>query len=187
MLFAATSNSWLREIEDWWWHDSSIFTQTATGEWRDAQTRVQFKLTEGWSIRRAGRWGKGETTTRFKDANARDTNAALYYRVERRATQRTAEQAEASLLKELQFKVAQRRRQGLPDYQPRPYRRYQVAGHEAISWVADFTVGGKPMVEVCTLIQSERVTALFFSKLPAAGLKDFRERFGHTEASLRIP
>lgn len=171
---------------------ASIFAKTGDGEWRDAEKAVQFKLSEGWSIEQDSRWGNGETgetTVQFNDAKAKSTKAAFYYRVVAEGTPRTPEQLEKSLIGGLDAKVAQRRREGLPDYTERPgsRRRHDVDGHAAISWVADFNMAGQPMVEVCTYIQSERVTALFFSKLPATGLKDFEERFTPVVDSLRIP
>ena len=168
---------------------ASIFAKSGDGAWRDAETGVQFTLTEGWSIAKDFRWGTGETTVQLTDAGASSTRAALYYRIEKSATPRTPEAAEKSLLGGLESKVAQRQREGLPDYRERPdsRRRHDVNGHPAISWVAEFSTAGQPMVEVCTYIQSERVTALFFTKLPSAGLEAFQERLAPVVESLRIP
>ena len=169
---------------------SALFSKTADGEWLDTQTRVRLTLPEGWRMVGENRSGATETSIMLADGRSGPGRwTGLYYRVDRNAVPRTAEAVEKSLLSGMTAKQEQRAREGFADYrnQPESVRRHEVGGRPALSWTATYTVDGKAMVEACVYVQSDAMTALFFTKLPAADLAAFEEQVAPLVASLRIP
>jgi len=168
----------------------TVLTKAGDGEWRDAHTRVQFKLPDNWRIANQQRWGDNETTIILTDGSPElISGSGLYYRLDQNPTKRTAEEVERSLLAGMAAKQVQRQGAGYTGYrnQAGSERRHQIDGRPALTWVATYTANGKPMAEVCTYIQSDTVTALFFTRLSETELKAFQQRFAPIVESLRIP
>jgi hypothetical protein len=87
----------------------------------------------------------------------------------------------------LQQKILQRL--DFEGYRMRPdsIQPHLIAGKQALSAVADFTDNGQPMAECLTLIFSENTRVLFFSRIPASQLTDFKPRFDKLAATAVLP
>jgi hypothetical protein len=92
------------------------------------------------------------------------------------------------LLKQAEAKVRQRTREGYENYRLREDSCVlkSVNGRSALSWVDDYTLNGRHMVEYLTRVRSEKTNALFFARLPADQLDNFRERIDPIIETLEI-
>lgn len=100
-----------------------------------------------------------------------------------------AEKMNKRLLKQAQGKVEQRIKEGYKNYRLREDSSVlkSVNGRSALSWVDDYTLNGRHMVEYLTRVRSEKTNALFFARLPAEKLDDFKERVDPIIETLEIP
>jgi hypothetical protein len=92
------------------------------------------------------------------------------------------------LLKQAEAKVRQRTSEGYENYRLRENSCIlkSINGRSALSWVDDYTVRGNHMVEYLTRVRSEKTNALFYARLPAGQLEDFKMRVDPIIATLQI-
>jgi hypothetical protein len=92
------------------------------------------------------------------------------------------------LLKQAEAKVRQRASEGYENYRLRENSCIlkSINGRSALSWVDDYTVGGTHMVEYLTRVRSDKTNALFFARLPAEELQDFKTRIDPIIETLQI-
>jgi very-short-patch-repair endonuclease len=62
-----------------------------------------------------------------------------------------------------------------------------INGRSALSWISEFTDHAPNMVGCFTRVRSENTNALFFVKLPAERLDDFKRRVDPIIGTLQIP
>ena len=99
-----------------------------------------------------------------------------------------AQKMNKRLLKQADAKVRQRIGEGYENYRLRKESCVlkSINGRSALSWVDDYTVRGRPMVEYLTRVRSENTNALFFARLPAEELDDFKARIDPIVETLQI-
>lgn len=92
------------------------------------------------------------------------------------------------LLKQAEAKVRQRIGEGYENYRLRENSCVlkSINGRSALSWVDDYTAGGTHMVEYLTRIRSEKTNALFYVRLPAEQLEDFKMKVDPVMGTLQI-
>jgi hypothetical protein len=92
------------------------------------------------------------------------------------------------LLKQAEAKVRQRTSEGYENYRLRENSCIlkSINGRSALSWVDDYTVRGNHMVEYMTRVRSERTNALFYARLAATQLDDFKMRVDPIIETLQI-
>ena len=61
-----------------------------------------------------------------------------------------------------------------------------INGRSALSWVDDYAVRGNHMVEYLTRVRSEKTNALFYARVPAGQLEDFKMRVDPIIETLQI-
>jgi erythromycin esterase-like protein len=155
-------------------------------ECRDPDFPVSFQLPPGWRITRAFRWGDQETTA-WLSAPESQVFTALYFKILRSPDKLSPEVIQRELAASMDAKVSQRVEfQGYRirsnSCQPRT-----VGGRPALSCLADYTEGGRGMVEYLTLIRSNNALALFFARVATTELDLFRGRFDPIIETLQIP
>jgi len=157
-------------------------------QYRDNKFGVSVSFPAGWKWSKTKRWGDHESTVVFKDPKG-DRELKLYVKLLKSAENLSPEDMDKKLMSEAEYKVVQRKRQGLSDYRIRPgtYQRRIVHHAPALSWVSEFTDDGEYMVEYLTRIRSVNSNALFFAFIPADELEDFRKRVDPIIESLGIP
>lgn len=153
----------------------SLYAQTK--EYRDRRFGVSVSLPVGWKWTGPKRWGDQESTTIFKEPRTHP-ELKLYVKLLRTPENLSPEEMEKKLLSEAEYKVGQRRHEGLKDYRlrERTYQRSLVRGLPALSWACELTHRGENMVEYLTRIRNVKSNALFFAFLPAGELEDFKKR-----------
>jgi hypothetical protein len=92
------------------------------------------------------------------------------------------------LLKQAEAKVRQRTSEGYENYRLRKdsCELKSINGRSALSWVDDYTVAGQHMVEYLTRVRSEKTNALFFARMPAEHLEDFKAQIDPIIETLQI-
>jgi hypothetical protein len=92
------------------------------------------------------------------------------------------------LLKQAQAKVRQRSSEGYENYRLREKSCVlkSINGRSALSWVDDYTVGETHMVEYLTRVRSETTNALFYARMPADQLEDFKARVDPIIETLQV-
>jgi hypothetical protein len=91
---------------------------------------------------------------------------------------------------EARRKVEQRvKQEGIADYknQPESFVFWEVGGHAALSWSADYTLSGQKWTEYLTAALSENCLALFFLKAPADQVALVRPKYEQMIKTLRMP
>ena len=156
-------------------------------ECRDLDYSLSFKLPAGWRIDRTIRFGDQETSIGI--SNPQSQTFGLWYKVLKPQEKMTSEEIRRALAASTDEKVVQRVNQGLTDYRIRPdsHQARSIAGHPALSCIADFTQDGRDMAEYLTWIRSDNTFALFFGRVPVAELDSFRESFDQIIETLRVP
>src|SRR5262249_55157472 len=145
-------------------------------------------LPEGWKMSSPQKWGDHETTV-YMQADKSEAIPALYFKVLAEARKLSPEEMRAQHRADCESKAKSRLENGVTGYRLRPdsiqYRT--INGREAASCTAEYTQNGREMVEYFVRVRSEKVSAMFFARLPAAELDQFHERFDKVVDTLRIP
>ncbi|MGA2740722.1 MAG: hypothetical protein ABSG65_25205 [Bryobacteraceae bacterium] len=87
----------------------------------------------------------------------------------------------------LDCKAAQRNNLEGYKYRPESIQNTTIGGRPALSAVADYVSGGKPMVEYLTWVDGAKSRVVFESRMPASGLADFQGRFDALIESAIVP
>jgi len=152
----------------------------------DPDHPISVTLPKDWKITRAFRWGDNETTAVLAAPEQAEAGS-LYFKM-RVNPAKSEEETRKLLLDAPEAKVAQRT-PGIPDYRIRPssVEPRTVNGRPALSCVAEFTQNGERMIEYLTWISSDQATALFFARVPDAGLAALRGRLDPVIETLKLP
>jgi len=62
-----------------------------------------------------------------------------------------------------------------------------LGGHSSLSWIADYTAGGRKWVEYVLWVQSEATRASMAVSMDATDFDRFRQRFQPVLDSFRMP
>jgi hypothetical protein len=157
-------------------------------EYDDREDGVSFQLPNGWRWAGPDRWGEQQSTLTLREPATRQ-EVMLYVQILGTPEIISAEAMNRKLLRGVKYKVRQRIREGHADYHLRENscELRSINGRSALSWVAEFTDHGQSMVEYLTRVRSESTNALFYVKLPAQHLEDFKGRLDPIIETLQIP
>jgi hypothetical protein len=164
---------------------SFAYSQNA---YRDAHNGVSLSLPLGWTWTDPQPSSEQKSIVVFREARTR-LEAKLYVQVLQPPEQITpAEKMNRRLLKQARSKVEQRIREGFQDYRLREEscELKVINGRSALSWVSEYTASGQSMAEYLTRVRSESTSALFYVKLPAEHLDDFKRRLDPIIETLQI-
>jgi hypothetical protein len=156
-------------------------------DYRDPEFAVSVKLPKDWKIGRAFRWGDHETTVPLLAPENAEAGS-LYFRMATNLD-KSEEATRQQLLTYPASKAASRVTAGLADYHLRPdsLQPRTVSGRPALSCIGEFTQNGEPMVEYLTWVSGSEANALFFARVPTAGLAALRQRLEPVIESLKLP
>src|SRR5208283_3619262 len=149
-------------------------------EYLDRRMGVTFTLGRDWRLAGEGvRWrdpgwnkiGDGDPAATVElRHHSTDEFVGLYYRVSRQVSPMTKDEIDKVLSADVDDKIWQRKdKDGFKNYRIRAhsYEQGEVGGKRALACVADFTSGGKKMVEYLVWVRSETTLAEFFIRCPA--------------------
>jgi len=156
-------------------------------EFRDPEFAISVKLPQAWKIGRPFRWGDHETTVPLLAPENAEAGS-LYFRMALNPA-KSEEETRQHLLTSPASKATSRVAAGLADYRIRPdsVEPRTVNGRPALSCIGEFTQNGEPMVEYLTWISGSEANALFFARVPTAGLSALRQRLDPVIESLKLP
>jgi erythromycin esterase-like protein len=156
-------------------------------EYRDPEFAVSVKLPKDWKIGRPFRWGDHETTAPLLAPENAEAGS-LYFRIAPNPA-KSEEETRKLLLTLPATKAASRVTAGLSDYRLRPdsLEPRTVNGRPALSSIGEFTQNGEPMVEYLTWVSGAEANALFFARVPTAGLTALRQRLDPIIETLNLP
>ena len=159
-----------------------------TKQYRDRKYGFSVTLPAGWKRSGPKRWGEQENTLALNEAKT-SLQLKLYVKILKSPEHLSTDEMDRKPVREAEYKVQQRRREGFEDYRVREgtYLRHTVGSCPALSWVSEFTHDGEDMVEYLTRIRCENSNALFFAFLPTSELEGFRQRVSPIVESLQIP
>lgn len=168
-----------------------LFASTAycQVEYHDEQSGVSLSLAPGWTWAGPKRMDGQKSIVNLRAPRTLQI-LRLYVQVLDPPEQiMPAEKMNKRLLKQAQRKVELRIKEGYKNYRLREDSSVlkSINGRSALSWVDDYTLNGRPMVEYLTRVRSEQRNALFFARLPAEQLDDFKERVDPIIETLEIP
>jgi hypothetical protein len=159
--------------------------------YRDSENGVSLSLRSGWSWTGPNRWTdeKGAKSILILREAGSPQELRLWVQVLDPPEEITpAAKMDKRLLKQAQSKVKQRISEGYENYHLRagsPHL-HPINGRSALSWIADYTDHGRSMVEYLTRLRSENTNALFYARIPAEQLHDFKARVDPIIETLQI-
>jgi hypothetical protein len=157
-------------------------------EYHDEPSGVLLSLPPGWTWAGPKPLGDRKSVLTLKQPETVQT-LLLYVQILDPAEEvMPAEKMSHRLLKQAEAKVRQRTREGYENYRLRENSRIlkSINGRSALSWVDDYTVRGNHMVEYLTRVRNEKTNALFYARLPADQLDDFKMRVDPIIETLEI-
>jgi len=147
---------------------------------------VSLSLPAGWRWTGPDRWGDQQTTLSLREP---ETHQEVLLYVNILGTPEVIPAPEMDkILRGVKYKIRQRIEEGYKDYHLRDNscQLRSINGRSALSWVSEFTDHGHNMVDYLTRVRSENTNALFFVKLPAGHLDDFKGRVDPIIETLQI-
>jgi hypothetical protein len=168
-----------------------VFARTAYSqvEYHDDQSGVSLSLPSGWTWTGPKPMEDQKSILSLKEPETSHI-LRLYVKVlDTPEEVMPAQVMNRRLLKQAQAKVRQRTSEGYENYRLRENSCVlkSINGRSTLSWVDDYTVGGAHMVEYLTRVRSDKTNALFFARLPAAELDDFKARADPIIETLQVP
>ncbi len=168
---------------------TSTLAYSQTNEYRDSESGVSLSLPPGWKWSGPERLGDQESILFLKEPGTLQI-VRLYVKVlQPPENMMPAEKMNRRLLKQAKRKVEQRTKEGYENYRLRENscQLKAINGRSALSWVADYMQNGRNMAEYFTRLRSENANALFYTRLPAEQLDDFKARIDPIIETLQIP
>lgn len=168
---------------------TSTLAYSQTNDYRDSESGVSLSLPPGWKWSGPERLGDQESILFLKDPGTLQI-VQLYVKVlQPPEKMMPAEKMNRRLLKQAKRKVEQRTKEGYVNYRLRENscQLKAINGRSALSWAADYTQNGRSMAEYFTRLRSENANALFYARLPAEQLDDFKARIDPIIETLQIP
>lgn len=167
-----------------------VFAGTAYSqvEYHDEQSGVSLSLPPGWTWTGPRPMEDRKSILALKEPGTAPT-LLLYVKILDTAEEvMPAQKMNHRLLKQAEAKVRQRTSEGYENYRLRENSCIlkSINGRSALSWVDDYTVRGNHMVEYLTRVRSEKTNVLFFARLPAGQLEDFKMRVDTIIETLQI-
>jgi hypothetical protein len=165
------------------------FAYSQANEYRDSDSGVSLDLPPGWRWIGPERRGNHESILVLREPGTGREIKLYVKNLEPPEETTPARKMNKRLLKQAQRKADQRVREGFENYRNREdsFELKPINGRSALSWAADYTKDGRKMVEYFTHVRSENVNALFFAKLPAEHVDDFKRRIDPIIETLQIP
>jgi hypothetical protein len=154
----------------------------------DEQSGVSLRLSPGWTWTSPKTMEDQKSILTLKEPETART-LRLYAKIlDTPEEVMPAQKMNHRLLKQAEAKVRQRISEGYENYRLRENSCVlkSINGRSVLSWVDDYTVGGTHMVEYLTRIRSEKTNALFYVRLPAEQLEDFKVKVGPIIETLQI-
>jgi len=163
----------------------AAYSQTI--EYSDREDGISFPLPGGWRWVGPERWGDQQSTLTLREPETHQ-EVRLYVQILSTPEIISAEAMNRKLSRGVKYKIRQRIKEGYADYHLREdsCELRSINGRSALSWVAEFTDHGQSMAEYLTRVRSESTSALFYVKLPAEHLDDFRRRLDPIIETLQI-
>jgi hypothetical protein len=158
-------------------------------EYRDSESGVSLSLPPGWRWIGPERWGDHESTLLLREPGTVQEIKLFVKNLEPPEAVMPARKMNKRLLKQARRKADQRTGEGFENYRNRvdSFELKPINGRSAMHWVADYTKNGRKMVEYLTRVRSENTSALFFARLPAEQLDDFKGRIDPIIETLQVP
>lgn len=153
-----------------------------SAEYRDEQYPLTMKLTPEVQVQSVNRWGDQETTVVLRTSVG---NAALYFKMLQKPRTPTRDMLNDAV----RAKVQQRLGEGNEGYHVRAESctPREIAGHLAMSCLADFKFQGSDYTEYLTYVMSENTNALFFARSLSSEIDKLRTELDKTIDTIRIP
>ena len=158
-------------------------SHAGTSSYRDPKVGYSFTVPAGWVFHsRTAFNGPGDSVDLL------DPDSQVWVVVSAKPQKTASADIERALRTGAEERFANSRR-GLSGYTIRvgAERLWRLGGHQALTWIADYTEGGERMTEYITWVQSESVRASFVARLQTSDFEPFRERFDAILNSFRIP
>ena len=155
---------------------------------RDADYGVAFVCPPGWELIQASHWGDLQATLYLRASAVPDATPAVYYSVFSDPLE-PKDGFEAWLRSQAVNKGQTRARDdGLPDYLNRAdsYVVRTIGGCAALSWIGDYTSGGRKWCELLTHVANATGHAQFFVRVPAEKLGDLLPGYEALVTSTRL-
>jgi hypothetical protein len=167
-----------------------VFAGTAysQAEYHDQQSGVSLSLPPGWTWTGPKAMEDQKSILTLKEPETAQI-LLLYVKIlDTPEEVMPATKMNHRLLKQAEAKVRQRIGEGYQNYRLRENSCVlkSINGRSALIWVDDYAVGGKHMVEYLTRVRSEKTNALFYGRLPAEQLEDFKARVDPIIETLQI-
>ena len=154
----------------------------------DPKAKLSATVPAGWTLRRAGRSDKGETSILLGSPKTPAAAPTLYYGFSDTARPLPADVP--AMLRDGAAKKAQQRleRDGATGYANRAesFAAKKIGGLPALSWEASYTKEGQPWLEFLTRIATDRGTILFFLNAPEGEMAAVRPAFERMIETTRI-
>jgi hypothetical protein len=160
----------------------------AQAEYHDEQSGVSLSLPAGWIWTDPKPLESQASIVTFMEPGTGQT-LKLYVKIfDTPEELMPAQKMNKRLLKQAEAKVRQRIGEGYENYRLRKdsCMLKSINGRSALSWVDDYTVGSQPMVEYLTRARSEKTNALFFARMPAEQLEEFKAQIDPIIETLQI-
>lgn len=169
---------------------SVVFTATAYAQvqYHDEQSGISLSLPPGWTWIGPKPLEEQKSIVSLKEPETAQIIRLYVQVLETPEEVMPAQKMNHRLLKQAEAKVRQRTSEGYENYELRRNSCVQksINGRSALSWVDDYTVSGNRMVEYLTRIRSDKTNALFYARLPADQLEDFKRRIDPIIETLQI-
>ena len=156
--------------------------QVGTSSYRDTQAGYSFTVPTGWvSHPRASFNGPGTSVDLL------DPEAQVFVVISGKPKKTAAGNIDSEILAGAEERLRSTRPKWR-DYTIRgSMKQGKLGGHSSLSWVADYTVGGRKWVEYVLWVQSESTRASMAVSMDATDFDRFRQRFQPVLDSFRMP
>lgn len=158
-----------------------------TNEYRDSKDGVSLSLPQNWRAIGPESRGDQKGIVVLRDLEMH-LEARLFVQVLTTPVIISAEDMDERLLRSIKDRIRYRTKEGYENYHFRDNSSelHPINGHSALSWVSEYSDHGHQMVEYLTRVRSENTNALFFAKVPASQLDDFKRRLDPIIETLEI-
>jgi hypothetical protein len=156
--------------------------QTVENDTYKDQSGVQFVVPPNWSVVSRAPASDGAHTILLRDSV---TNVIGNVWIKSRKVD--PEAIPALMSRRLDSKLAQRNNFEGYKYRADSIQNTTIGGRPAVSAIADYTRGGKAMVEYLTWVDGEKSRVAFTARMPASELADFQGRFDAVIQSAVVP
>jgi hypothetical protein len=167
-----------------------VFAATAYSqvEYHDEQSGVSLSLPPGWTWTAPRALEDQKSILTLKESETAPILLLYVTLLDPAEEVMPAQKMNHRLLKQAEAKVRQRTSEGYENYRLRENSCIlkSINGRSALSWVDDYTVRGNHMVEYLTRVRSEKTNALFYARVPAGQLEDFKMRVDPIIETLQI-